>query len=153
QGKVLDQIAHFQQNLAVGRFHANLTSATSPLTDTWWQATRCRAEPFSTSSGSSLTQSSSARGQRGWKRQPEGGESKLGGVPGIETIGARSARMSGKACVSPWVYGWRGRTSTSSTGPCSTILPAYITATSSQVCATTDKSWLTRISDSPRRCL
>src|SRR5690606_36331938 len=88
-----------------------------------------------------------------WNRHPLGGESKLGGAPGIETIGALSARMSGNACVSPCVYGCFGLTSTSSTGPYSTILPAYITATSSQVCATTDKSWLTRIMESPRRSL
>src|SRR5690606_14988918 len=150
QRKVLDEPAHFEKDVVL-LVHANFTSAACPSSDTFRQATLWPARPFSASSGSMRLHASSAKGQRGWKRQPAGGLIKLGGVPGMDTMGARSASMSGKAWVSPCVYGCRGLVNTSSTGPYSTMRPAYMTATSSHVWATTERSWLTRIMDRPSR--
>ncbi len=46
-------------------------------------------------------------------------------------IGRSIPPASGTTSSSAFVYGWRGRSSTSSAGPISTILPRYITATRS----------------------
>src|SRR5690606_21858351 len=146
QRKMLDQALYFEDHVALLR-HANLTFATCPSSDTFRYATLWPARPFSSSAGSCRLQCSSASGQRGWNRQPLGGSTRLGGVPGMDTMGARSAYMSGNAWTRPCVYGWRGFVNTSSTGPYSTMRPAYMTATSSHVWATTDRSWLTRIMD------
>ncbi len=51
--------------------------------------------------------------------------------------------MSGTARSSRRVYGWRGVSKIASRGPCSTMRPAYITATWSASEATTARSWLT----------
>ena len=51
------------------------------------------------------------------------------------------------------MYGWAGRWKTSSRVPTSTIWPRYITATRSQRCSTTARSWETnRIVKPRRRC-
>ena len=52
--------------------------ATLPVTA--WQATRCLGAAV-TSAGASCAQIGMARGQRGWKRHPEGGAARLGGLP------------------------------------------------------------------------
>ena len=73
-----------------------------------------------------------------------------GGEPGITSSVRRSAWMLGNADSSLRVYGWRGAVNTRRTGPSSATRPAYMTITLSQVSAITDRSWVIRISDSPR---
>src|SRR5205814_8348259 len=48
----------------------------------------------------------------------------------------------GAAAISARVYSWRGWTSTSLAGPVSTTRPWCMTATSSQTCAATRRSWV-----------
>ena len=93
-----------------------------------------------------------ANAQRGAKRQPGGGLRRSGGMPGMTSSVRRSAWMFGYAPSSAWVYGWRGAVNTRRTGPSSAIRPAYMTMTLSHVSAMTDRSWVIRISDSPRSC-
>ena len=50
--------------------------------------------------------------------------------------------MSGTAASSARVYGWRAFVASSAAGRSSTIRPAYITSTRSQISATTETSWL-----------
>src|SRR5579884_760361 len=57
----------------------------------WWQAARW-PRAYSVSCGSTLRQISVARGQRVWKRQPDGGRIGLGGSP--PTIGRSRERFS-----------------------------------------------------------
>jgi hypothetical protein len=97
---------------------------------------------------SDVTQSGSARGQRGAKAQPGPAVPGAGAVPGI---GVRGVRASGRGTepTRPRVYGMRGRVRTASTGPVSTMRPAYRTATRSAVRATTPRSWVTRSRAAP----
>ena len=52
-----------------------------------------------------MEQMSFAYWHRGWKRQAFGGESRLGGLPGIETSRRRSPTTLGNAESNPSVYG------------------------------------------------
>ena len=97
-------------------------------------------------------QTSIANEQRGANRQPGGGLRRSGGEPGMTSSVRRSAWMFGNAASSFWVYGWRGRRKTSSTGPSSATRPAYMIMTRSHVSAMTDRSWVMRMSDSPSSC-
>src|SRR6188472_2570264 len=90
-----------------------------------WHAAS-RSPSTSRSTGRSSTQRANARSQRGWNGQPCSGRSSRGGEPGIET-GEPLPCRSGVAANSRRVYGWRGSWNRASTGPCSTISPAYIT--------------------------
>ncbi len=49
----------------------------------------------------------------------------------------------------PWVYGWSGARKSDPTSVCSTISPAYMTATRSHISATTPRSWVIRMIDVP----
>src|SRR5579884_974418 len=76
----------------------------------WWQAARW-PPGYSANGGSTVLQTSVARGQRVWKRQPGGGSIGLGGAPGMTT--RSRARFSfgsgiGMAARSACVYGWIG---------------------------------------------
>ena len=95
------------------------------------------------SGGSMVAQSACAMSQRGWKRQPEGGETRSGGMPAIDSRCARRSSKSGTERSSARVYGCRGAPNTSSTVPVSTMRAAYMTATRSHVCATTARSCVT----------
>ena len=77
-----------------------------------------------------------------------------GGRPGIGTSGSSLLCVSrGIDCSRPQVYGWRGAAKIASLGPCSTIFPAYITAMSSAISATTPRSCVIRmIAVSSSRC-
>ena len=55
-------------------------------------------------------------------------------------LGVRDVAKRGIADWSACVYGRRGVSNTSSTGPDSTIRPRYITATRSEMYRTTDRS-------------
>src|SRR5919107_3188256 len=95
-----------------------------------WQATQCRGSN-SLRIGVSRAQRSAANGQRVRKRQPEGGESGLGGSP---KIGGRSRRIrglaTGAAARSARVYGCKGCSYSATVVARSTITPRYMTATS-----------------------
>ncbi|MNY05363.1 hypothetical protein D3C86_1380830 [compost metagenome] len=70
---------------------------------TRWQATKCSA-PMSLKAGSAVLQMSFAKGQRVWKRQPEGGLTGLGMSPwrmmrSLRTVGSGM----GTAESSAWV--------------------------------------------------
>ena len=71
-------------------------------------------------------------------------------MPGMTSSVRRSARMLGNDDSSFCVYGWRGAVNIRRTGPSSATRPAYMIITRSQVSAMTDRSWVIRISDSPR---
>ena len=60
-----------------------------------WQAT-ARPEPIPVSAGICCAHTGIARGQRGWKRQPEGGRITLGTSP-RSTWRSRCASTSGSA--------------------------------------------------------
>ena len=88
-------------------------------------------------------------GHRGWNAQPAGIPSRRGIVPSIWIRRSRSSRIEGIDPISPTVYGCAGAWMTASTGPISTMRPAYITATRSAVSAITPMSWVTSITAVP----
>ena len=93
----------------------------------------------------SVSQRVSCRnGHRVWKRQPDGGLDGEGRSP-VSRMRSRRSSISGSgtgtADMSAIVYGCRGRAYSSSESACSTIAPRYITATSSETCRTTARSW------------
>ena len=61
----------------------------------------------------------------------------------------RRDRATGTAEISDWVYGWLGVLVDLGLGPVSTNLPRYITATRSEMCRTTDRSWAMKMYDRP----
>src|SRR5437764_3370469 len=105
-------------------------------------ATKCSGSPGTGSKCGSIREwSGCAYGQRGWKWQPEGGLMRLGGVPGMGNRSASSLPSSrGIERSRPQVYGCSGRANTASAEAVSTIRPAYMTATSSAISATTPRS-------------
>src|SRR5437763_16513435 len=95
--EMLRQAAHFE----LSRAH--------PFCSTRWQATRCPA-PIVRSTGRSVvwraySASSSVRqcGQRGWKRQPDGGAARSGGAPGMPVIRTSGPVSGGNDCIRPIV--------------------------------------------------
>ena len=82
-----------------------------------------------------LAQAATAKLQRGWKRQPGGGAARSGGcaVDRLQPL-ARVARAPAAHASSARVYGCAGRAKMRRSCRVSTIRPAYITATRSQVC-------------------
>ena len=74
---------------------------------------------------------------------------RVGGPPGIGVASPRSPPITGSESSRRFVYGCCGAAKTASTGPVSTIRPAYMTAIRSQVSASTPRSWEIRISASP----
>ena len=108
---------------------------------------RGRARAPRISSGGTSTQRWNACGQRSRKWQPSGGRRSEGGWPLIcgrrslrGAVEARSASRAGPRC-----RGGAGRRRPGRALPCSTIRPAYITATRSAISATTPRSWVIRI--------
>ena len=63
-----------------------------------------------------------------------------------------SSSTRGSDASSPWVYGMRALWKTSSTGPSSTSLPAYITPMRSEMYFTTARLWAMKTYDSPSCC-
>ena len=86
--------------------------------------------------------SSVASSHRNANAQPIGRLPGAGARPGSPTIRS-STLMSGAAAVRYRVYGCLGAAKISDVGPCSTIRPAYITATRSARLATTARSCVT----------
>ena len=85
-------------------------------------------------------------GHRVRNRQPEGGLTGLGRSPSsrirLRVALAWRGSGSGIADSSACVYGCAGRLEQLvAVGAISTILPRYITATRSEMCRTTDRSW------------
>ena len=79
--------------------------------------------------------------QRGWKRQPLGGVTRLGGLPGIDSIRFFSPFTLGKAPSSPSVYGCKVCEKIFFEELSSMISPAYITQIRSATFATVETSW------------
>src|SRR6476619_545804 len=96
-----------------------------------WQAARCAASSgVPPRFGSCSEQTSCAIGQRGWNRQPDGGEIGLPGSPAHATASeVRPGTSRGTAFIRPWVYGCLGLVNSSAVGAVSTILPRYMTET------------------------
>ena len=67
-------------------------------------------------------------GQRGWKRQPAGGDARSGGEPGMPVMRSTGPVSGGKERIRPSVYGWRASACSRSPGASSTISPAYMIA-------------------------
>src|SRR5690606_5631435 len=106
------------------------------------------------SSGSASRHSGRASGQRGWNGQPAGRSEGLGGSP-PSPAGAIREVMSpirGNAAASPVVYGWVGPANTSWAFPSSTIRPAYMMASCSQLVVRTERSWVMNSSARSRCC-
>jgi hypothetical protein len=98
--------------------------------------------------GISTRQRCVARGQRGWNRHPGGGYARSGTSPVI--VRSAGSPPSGIThSMSPRVYGCCGSAKIRSTGPYSTIWPAYITQTWSASSATRPKSCVTKIIAEP----
>jgi hypothetical protein len=77
---------------------------------------------------------------RGWKGQPAGRLNGCGIDPVIVGAArAASTRCSGSTCSNAFVYGCFGSWKMSSTLPCSTTRPRYMTTTSSAISATTPR--------------
>src|SRR5688572_18743510 len=98
---------------------------------------------MSTSAGARSLQTGMANGQRGWKWQPEGGETADGGSP-ARTIRCRFrwrlGLATGTAESRAAVYGCWGAVDTAAAGPVSTMRPRYITATRALIERTTYRS-------------
>ena len=93
------------------------------------------------SAGSSCGQSEKTYGQRGWNGQPVGTRMRLGGLPAIGwRRSLRGVSSRGIDWRSPHVYGCWGVERIVASGPRSATRPAYMTATSSAVSATTPRS-------------
>ena len=108
------------------KLHENAFTS-SGLVWATWQAASWPGR-ISASSGVTCAQVSMASGQRQRNRQPGVGSITWGGSPvSVSAPTASGARGSGTADSSSWVYGCLGWSSTSLTGPDSTIWPAYIT--------------------------
>ena len=67
--------------------------------------------------------------QRGLNRQPRWISPGEGTRPGMAASCLRPAPSTGTDLIRAWVYGCKGAYSRSFTGACSTIWPAYMTAT------------------------
>src|SRR6185503_18518849 len=111
------------------------------VVSTIWHAAVWRSLPVANRDGLLSLQTFSAKAQRVWKRQPEGGLIGLGGSP---VIGGSLVRLSGSsdgiAESNARVYGWRASRHSASTGPVSTTSPRYITSTRSEMKRTTLRS-------------
>ena len=77
--------------------------------------------------GAVSAQTAIAYGQRGWNRQPDGGETRLGGAPRAPSTGGPARSGSGAALSSSWVYGCSGSVGDGLGGPGLHHLAAYIT--------------------------
>src|SRR5215216_4202271 len=93
------------------------------------QATECPGS--GSKSGGNFTSHKPAMkcGQRGWKRHPVGGFTRLGGSPGGTSLNDSALRASGSevAASNARVYGCNGLSSRRRVSAFSIRLPAYIT--------------------------
>ena len=105
---------------------------------------------------SAITLSSATRAaQRGAKRQPFGRSIRFGTLPGMTLSSSRTSPTSGIDSIRPACTDGSARRKSVITSACSTISPAYITATRSHISATTPRSWVIRMIAVPvcsRRC-
>ena len=87
-----------------------------------------------------------ASGQRLAKRQPGFGSTGLVNSPCM-MMRLRLRRMEGTGMADsrPFVEGWSGAWNSHLDGHFSTMEPTYITRISSEMCLTTDISWVTKI--------
>ena len=105
-------------------------------------------------SGRSRAQRSSTKLQRGSKGHPGPRCTRSGGRPGIGVSRSSSRSRRGMQRINPSVYGCWGAANNAFVGACSTMWPAYITATSSANPATTPRSCVistTAVPNSSRR--
>ena len=108
-----------------------------------WQRERRPLVPTGYSSGGAVRHTSQAYGQRGSKRQAGGRLNGDGTTPLIaERRPPRFSTRRDRLDQAHRVGRCAARASTSSTVPCSTIWPAYITITLSTISATTPRSWV-----------
>jgi len=115
------------------------------------QATSWVGSP-STGSSSGTTRRCALRtnAQRGWNEQPDGKLMSDGGRPSIGTSSSsREESSRGMDRSRPHVYGCCGEANSSPVVARSTILPAYITAMSCVISATTPRSCVMRITAVP----
>ena len=96
--------------------------------------------------------SACARGQRGRKRHPCGGASKIGrqAADRLQLLLDPLAHRRDRLAAGPSCTGAAGSRRACSTGPASTILPAYITITRLQTSATTPRSCVIRMIAVPK---
>ena len=94
-------------------------------------------------------QRSNACGQRGLNGAAGGMAVSRGIAPSICSSRSRSSSIAGIEPIRPTVYGCAGAWITASTGPISTMRPAYMTATRSQVSAITPMSCVTSMTAAP----
>ena len=115
------------------------------------QATSWSTEPATGSSlGSTRLCASRTYGQRGWNAQPGGRMISEGGRPSIGTSSSsRGVSSRGIERRSPHVYGCCGAAKSSAVGARSTTRPAYMTAMSCVISATTPRSWVIMITAVP----
>ena len=101
--------------------------------------------PASTSIGGGTTsrQAATANAQRGWKRHPGGGCGEVGRLAVDRPQPLAAARVRRQRREQRPRVRMRRPADDLRGAPDSTILPAYITATRSQVCAMTPMSWVT----------
>ena len=108
---------------------------------TWWPA----SSGTGSSGGSILRCAGRARrGSAGGSEQPGGGWIRRRRAAGDrhELRVARAGRAAGSSAAGPTCRGAAGAAKIVSAGACSTIRPAYMTAISSAVSATTPRSWV-----------
>src|ERR671935_64830 len=100
---------------------------------------------ISMSGGTSWRHFSTAKGQRGWKRQPGGNAAAFGTKPWMAASRSCSRCRRGMEPRSPIVYGCCGSAKSRSTLQRSITWPAYITITSSASSAITPRSCVMRM--------
>src|SRR5690606_27980603 len=90
---------------------------------------------------------------RGANRHATGRSTRLGTRPGMTARRSRRWPMTGTEPMRPCVYGCFGSRNSGRVGASSTICPAYMTATRSQISATIPRSWVMSTTLVPRsRC-
>src|SRR4030095_16002791 len=114
----------------------------------WWQRPACPLAPIGRISRATA-HTSVAYAHRARNAQPGGRSSADGAIPGICRSRAPRRLRAGIESSNPCVYGGWGCVSTSTTFPCSTMRPAYITQTRSASPAMTERSCVIQISAAP----
>src|SRR5581483_7812510 len=136
--------------------HLEDRAAHSPCSSTRWPATSCPGDDSRSTGRSAVWRAWSAAfsgrqcGQRGWKRQPAGGEARSGGAPPIPVRRARGPRSGGNDSIRPTVYGCRARLRSSAAGAASTTSPAYMIATRWASSSRSERSCVMKRTAKPR---
>ena len=104
-----------------------------------------RSRPGWTSIGHRVVLGDARRAARREPAAGRAGRSGSGRCRGSTLSSSRTSPTTGIEPMRPRVYGWRGSRKSVVTSACSTISPAYITATRSHISATTPRSWVIRM--------